>query len=590
MAVEGRARKTGSSVAQGIEDLAQSWAHLAREMAPEVPELPAVLQQEVVSLNVGEITEDRLNQVAHAIVQRVSDAGFSEQAAALQRRMGRAMYELLLLIATEEELRTMGMLLEASAPPGPATPPSPAAPPPRPAAVPTAAAPPLPAVAPAPPAPAPNSDRVGGGQAASGQPPVTAPSTDPHPLTAGPESAAPPAPVAVPPLAAPPAPARAATPSGASPLSAPSANPQPRTTGPASAAPPLPVAVPPLTPPPAPARAAIPSGASPTSSAPVAAGRPGPAAAPTQGAVPVAEASPQLAAPMFTRVEAPSVTAPPAAPAAAEVADAEAGLWGFDPAERESPPGVAAGSAPPAVDPVAVVAEAALAVESRPAGSASGSSTADTSPASPHGWTVRLSPRAARERESRLRKRLDELPVLTDAIIAQVHQQRRAVSDRGTAREAVHAASEQSAPSELAVAATRMAELIDGHRLTEAAALALRASEAFPGEVAADLACRVGEAARHSKDDDLATLCFTTSVLAAPPGDPACWQLAGMALERKDPRLAPIWMEFLAKLLRARGADEDAVVVYRQLLSLTPRREDVRDILRLASLTGVLPD
>ena len=79
-------------------------------------------------------------------------------------------------------------------------------------------------------------------------------------------------------------------------------------------------------------------------------------------------------------------------------------------------------------------------------------------------------------------------------------------------------------------------------------------------------------------------------MLAAPPCETACWQLAGMARESRDPRLAPIWMEFLARLLRVRGADEDAVVVYRQLLNLTPRRQDVRDILRVASLTGVLPD
>ena len=548
MAVEGRAPKTGSSVAQGIEDLAQSWAHLAREMAPEVPELPAVLQQEVVSLNVGEITEERLNQVAHAIVQRVSDAGFSEKAAALQRRMGRAMYELLLLIATEEELRTMGMLLEAAEPPIPAAAPSPV-------------------TATSPTAPGPNSNLAVGKSVPAAQSPVAAPSSTPQPRPASPQAARPPSSVVAAPRTAPPT---------AAPLPTPVMGPPPGATVRAAL--------------PEPARSATPTNSAPPAVPP----------APTKQAhavVSVAAAAPLAkvplspsAAPMFTRVEAPPLAPPPAAPVAAEAVSEEAGLWGFDPAERESPAEMATGLAPAAVDEAAVAVEPALAVESRPAGSAPVASTAGSPAASPHGWTVRLSPRATRERENRLRKRLDEIPALTDEIVAQVHAQRRAVSDRGTAREAVRAASEQAAPSELAVAVQRMAELIDGHRLTEAAALALRASEAFPGESSAELACRAGEAARHSKDDELATLCFTTSVLAAPPGDPACWQLAGMALERKDPRLAPIWMEFLAKLLRARGADEDAVVVYRQLLSLTPRREDVRDILRVASLTGVLPD
>jgi hypothetical protein len=196
----------------------------------------------------------------------------------------------------------------------------------------------------------------------------------------------------------------------------------------------------------------------------------------------------------------------------------------------------------------------------------------------------------ARERERRLRKRTDELSPLIEEIVAQVHEQRRAVSDRGLASTAVRSAAEQSAPSELSAAETTLWEMLDGEKLTEAAALVLRAAEAFPGERSAELACRAGEAAREAKDEPLATLCLTTAVLAAPPCETACWHLAGIARESRDPRLAPIWMEFLARLLRVRGADEDAVVVYRQLLNLTPRRQDVRDILRVASLTGVLPD
>jgi hypothetical protein len=54
--------------------------------------------------------------------------------------------------------------------------------------------------------------------------------------------------------------------------------------------------------------------------------------------------------------------------------------------------------------------------------------------------------------------------------------------------------------------------------------------------------------------------------------------------------MAPVWLEFVARLLRARGSDADAISVYRQLLKLAPRRSDIRELLRISSLTGVLPD
>jgi hypothetical protein len=297
-----------------------------------------------------------------------------------------------------------------------------------------------------------------------------------------------------------------------------------------------------------------------------------------------------------------SSPAPVPEPSAGEVQQTEqvpgeaAALWGFDPAERESAPAEPDESLVPAADepdpggPTFVVdsRSAADSVESL-ADQAPDSSGADGR-AVTSGWAVRLSPKMAREREHRLHKRADELSPLIEEIVAQVHEQRRAVSDRGLANTAVRSAAEQSAPSELSSAETKLWEMLDGEKLTDAAALVLRAAEAFPGERSAELACRAGEAAREAKDEPLATLCLTTAVLAAPPCETACWQLAGMARESRDPRLAPIWMEFLARLLRVRGADEDAVVVYRQLLNLTPRRQDVRDILRVASLTGVLPD
>ncbi len=546
MAVEGRAQKTGSSVAQGIADLTQSWVHLAREMAPQVPELPAVLQHEVSALHAGEITEDRLNQVARAIVKRVSDAGFPDQAGALQRRMGRAMYELLLLIATEEELRSMGMLLEAAAP---SIPPG--------------------TVAPSPPVAAPHFPPVRPVVAAAASPaPPAAPGPRPNPQPA----------------------AAAGTP--AAPLGKPAAVPSETS----AAAPGTPVAVTPEPAAPAVSRPVEATGPAATTQLPAAAGqqRPPAPAPPTSSSPPANLPGTVPEAPMFTRVEVPVPVAAADSIKPPEVAqDEDAALWGFNPAERESPDEPAPGEAVPTEavpEEVGPDQEPALAVESRPAGAAIAPRLASAAGGPVQSWTVRLSPRAARERERRLQQRLSELPPLLEEIIGQVHEQRRAVSDRGAARQAVREAAEQSAPSDLNSAAQRLSELIDAHQLTDAAALVLRAIEAFPGETCADMACRVGEAARHAKDEDLATLCFTTAVVAAPPCEPGCWQLAGIALERKDPRLAPIWMEFLARLLRARGADEDAVVVYRQLLNLTPRREDVRDILRVSSLTGVLPD
>jgi hypothetical protein len=281
----------------------------------------------------------------------------------------------------------------------------------------------------------------------------------------------------------------------------------------------------------------------------------------------------------------------------AAVAADEATLWGFDPSAREEPDAevpVAENPAPGEVpQPVskALAADSALTTDSRERAEDERADLPGTSAQVPGGgWTIRLSPKMSRERERRLEVRLDELPLLIDEIVAQVHEQRRAVSDRGLANKAVRAAAEQSAPSDMNSVETLLWGMLEAGNLTDASALVLRASEAFPGDRSADLACRAGEAARGAKEEPLAILCLTTAVLAAPPCETACWQLAGIAREGRDPRLAPIWMEFLARLLRVRGADEDAVVAYRQLLNLTPRRQDIRDILRVASLTGVLPD
>jgi len=545
---------SGSSVAQGIADMAQSWVHLARDMAPQVPELPGVIQQQVSALNGTEITEERLSEVARAITKRVDDSGHPEVAATLLRRMGRAMYELLLLLATQEELRTMGMLMQAAAAPAtkPENLPAPKTTPPRPAVAPHA------------------DPTIQQRTPSTAQPPAQ---SGPPPLSVTGAMVAT-APAAAKPLA--PLPPRAASPTAPTPTQA---NPAHRATAPA---------VPPSAEPSPPSEPRVEAY---QPRVPAAFAKPG-----EPPSIPAPQTARQLVQP--ARPEPATIAANEAAPAASAAvgpaeAEEEAVLWGFDPAAREVPETVRANPETQVIAPDGDQLEPALAVESSPANGVADSSSGRPGilgVASPHGWTVRLSPRAAQERDRRLAKRLIELPALIEGISTQVHEQRRAVSDRGMAKQAVRTAAEQSAPTDLQTAGSRIGDLLEGGRLPDAAALALRTAEAFPGAAAAELACRAGEASRDAKDDELATLCFTTAVLAAPPCESACWQLAGMALEQRDPRLAPIWMEFLARLLRVRGADEDAVVVYRQLLNLTPRRQDVSDMLRLASLTGVLPD
>ena len=275
---------------------------------------------------------------------------------------------------------------------------------------------------------------------------------------------------------------------------------------------------------------------------------------------------------------APIAVAAAAAPIPGVQHVPEADLWGFDPSEREPEPAVEV----PAPGPPLEVASTPVEPQSPPAGQRPtlGSGV----------WTVRLSPRRAQARDRKVEARRHELKPLIEQIVQQVHEQRRAVSDRGPAKQAVRASAEAVPPADLTLAGAQLNDLLEAAQHERATALALRVTEAFPGEASAELACRAGEACRAAKQDDLAVLNLTTAVLAAPPFEQACWQLAGMALERKDPQLAPIWLEFVARLLRVRGADEDAVVVYRQLVNLCPRRQDVREILSSASLTGSLPD
>ncbi|MHB1640358.1 MAG: hypothetical protein ACYCUD_11070 [Candidatus Dormibacteria bacterium] len=504
MAVDGGSFTARSSRTPGLADLAQSWIHLARETAADVPELPAVIQQEVGLLSGVQITEERLIQVARVIAKRVHDAGFPNQATDLLHRMGRPIYEMLFLLATEEELRTARLLREATAGSG---------------GQPRAAAP--------------VAQRHGNGGVAAtlrvagdtGSPGLNPAAARPRPFEPAPEQ--PPAVTA----------SWVARP-------------------PSSAAPTIP-----------------------------ASGQPGAAAA-----LPAQADAAEFAVP-------PPPTSGTAGTAVPRVVERQSG---------QEPAAAGARAGIPAAANVSVGA----------------------------GWNERISPRAAEERarqaqerelllQERARQvkdrqqltqeRLREMPALVAEIVAQALSQRRAVSNRGLARKAVRAAAKRSAPGDLGSATERVSELIRARKLTDAAAIVVRLTESLPGEAAAELARSAGEACRRAAEDDLATICFTSAVLAFPPCEPACRQLAEMALawreprrapsraslyaparidleeEERDPRLAPIWLEFLARVMRVRCADGDALMVYRQLLALAPGREDVRAIVDVASLTGSLP-
>lgn len=588
MAQELRAQTAAGPIAQGLVDMAQSWSRLAAEIAPQVPELPGVIQQEVATLGGKELTEELVNTSARSISRRVEAAGYPDEAALLLRRMGRAMYELLLVVATQEELRAMGLLL--------------------------AAAPPL--------AAGNGASRPPAEEASSG--PTTGRKDAPTP-SANQAIAIPPRATSKAPAPAPPA-APAAHPAGPRPVpkptqGAPANRAAPRATptagaGSAQGSPPMnrvgsPEAVSPAAPEALPSRPletepARPESAEmpavgPTLPAPMtAAATTGPdlevnPAAASAAERPAAQAATgaETASPSGSRPATPAAAGPPPAPRPprADAAVEEVSLWGFDPTAREQeqdePPAKPQALEPTVAPEVAIVVEATPA-PARPTMQPVEGPSAPVSAAS--GWRVRLSPRQSQERERKVGSRRPELKPLMQEIVTQVHEQRRAVSERGPARQAVHMSAELGAPADMASAQAQLDTALAGGNLERAAAVVLRTTEAYPGEISAELACRAGVALREAKRDDLATLALTTAVLAAPPQEQACWQLAGLALEGRDPRLAPIWLEFVARLLRVRGADEDAVVVYRQLLNLCPRRADVREILRVASLTGSLPE
>ncbi|MDA8330224.1 MAG: hypothetical protein M0027_03275 [Candidatus Dormibacteraeota bacterium] len=469
MGAGNRSPATASSQTQGLADLAQSWSYLATQLAPEVPELPAVIQHEVGTLSSAQITEELLRQKAVAIAQRVQEAGLPEQAGHLLHRMGRPMYELLLLLATEEELRAAGMI--AGPPPG-------------------------------------AQDR-GRPEARPNEPP----------------------------------------------------------------------------------RAEVPNGASARD------GGGAPAARVVVRAVPIAGAQ--------------AFSAPGTASRGGNATAHDAAANG----------GSTSGSA---------LAPAA------PSGRSSSEAAAATSDsaAGGRGWTERISPGAALERERQRQerealmlererrlqeerlsaeRRLAEMPQLVSEIVPQALRQARTVAERGLARKAVRAAAKLPAQADVGSAGGRLSELLGARKWVDAAALAVHLAELLPGEAASELACRTGEACRQAGEVDLALLCFTNAILSAPPCESACRQMADLCLEwtrprqapsrsllyaparidieeeTRDPRLALVWLEFLARVLRVRGADAEAIATYQQLLQLAPGRDDVRAMLEAAGRRGVLP-
>ena len=581
MVEETSAQQDSQALSQGLADLRQTWEHVARELAPGVPELPGVIEQELAALAVSDLREQTLTKVSESVVARVADAGLPDQAAALSRRMGRAMYEFLLLQATQDEIRELGLALAAIAPPEPPSVSAPPAPKEEEPNVSGEAAtssvappvvPPSPPVPPEPPAvesaPLEPRDPVRPARVKNGVAPAPGKVVTPEPAPAAWPAAAP---SQTPPVvAAPPSPAAS---DGTRAESAPAPTP----------APPPPEAKPVATPAPkvqplAPAAAKVPNQAAPPS-------KPVPAA-PAVDPKPAASKPPAPPAPALTPSPAPTPS-----PALRDLRDEEAPLWGFDPAARTEESGDAPGATPgPKPSPQAQPQVPATAAETpRPGGQlAVGQRRPDLGRHS--GWTVRLSPRVSTERERKLAAREAELPALLEEIVAAAKSQQEAIPAKSTARRALAATRETLPLAEGTDPAGQIQALLEAGELENAAATAVQLASAQRGDDAADLVCDVGDAIHSANLLDLAVLCFSAAVLASPPCDRACWELCTLSVERRDAVMAPVWLEFVARLLRARGADADAISVYRQLLKLAPRRVDVRELLRISSLTGTLPD
>ncbi len=164
-----------------------------------------------------------------------------------------------------------------------------------------------------------------------------------------------------------------------------------------------------------------------------------------------------------------------------------------------------------------------------------------------------------------------------------------AVLGRGKGQRAARAARRGAAPDPAEL--RRVIDgLFDGRRPWEAAALVARLAADVPSPAVSDAACAVGERCRDGHEPEAARAAFLSAILADPPCERGCWQLGALAFARKDPKDSARWLEFVARLLRARVADQDALAVYRQIATLTPSRRDVQELVRVGSLNGALPD
>lgn len=283
-----------------------------------------------------------------------------------------------------------------------------------------------------------------------------------------------------------------------------------------------------------------------------------------------------------------------------ELTEEESPLWGFDPATRQPETSDQALDEPPAPEiaeepaPDRAVAMAAVAPEREemvaPPEPATAEPSVPVEQAPRSSWTVRLSPRRATEQERKLAAREVEMTPLVEEIVAAARSLQDALSSRGNARRVMAAAKERPPLAATADPGSDVKTMLEAGQLEEAATMALQMASSSPDDDSAAVVCAVGEAVRQAKQPELAVLCFTTAVLTAPPCDRACWQLCTLSVERRDAEAAPIWLEFVARLLRVQGADLDAISVYRQLLKLSPRRTDIRELLRVSSLTGQLPN
>ncbi|HUY98527.1 MAG TPA: hypothetical protein VMW47_13085 [Verrucomicrobiae bacterium] len=204
-------------------------------------------------------------------------------------------------------------------------------------------------------------------------------------------------------------------------------------------------------------------------------------------------------------------------------------------------------------------------------------------------WGVRVSPRAQQVRERRIAGRQAEVPVILAQLRAAASEDLAAALGRGKGQRA--ARSVRSAPHPDPAELRRVLDThVDGRRPWEAVALAARLAAEIPSVGVSDAACALGERCRDGREPAAARVAFLSAIIAAPPCERACWQLAALAFARKDPKDSARWLEFVARLLRSRVADQDALAVYRQIAALNPSRRDVHELVRTASLNGVLPD